>query len=543
MKRRIIATMLTLSVFLCACQKKNESRESSKPDDTTTASDTSEKASETVSKPTMESETDPSSGMEERKGPYEVDPKEKIGYVEYEKTCEEVMLFHSYNEKISDGYNCISYFKGSYETVGLQEDRYPALTESLERYLAPYYDMMKSNVEQGKTEFEEDDAGRMQEEDRLLADVLRADDKVFTIRLHEEPYRNIDTICSFDTQTGAPVKLFDDVVTDKDAFIDVAVRTIQNRTDGIGGNHPSEESIRNILSKEEVPFMPDYSGVNLYFNSILEEPVRISYYGHEEILNGRYFDSIPEEYVIHLTLGEDFEWDLDGDGTTETIRIEAPRSDENEVEDILISVGDNTESFPEIVREEEGVPYLLILVHADGHDYLYMTMIGPDQIMWLEVFEMSKDAVVYKGGSAIDQVGSKEECFRPASVRCQKENYLVGVVTSSGEYMIGADGLPVPRSEEFDLDKAFCPCLRVDLPAVRIDPMTGKEEGEVMIPSGTSLEPYRSDLETYESFRVLDEDADKEIYIRLDLGGDDPYDREVNGQKADDLFMNLFRGA
>ena len=347
MKRRIIAAMLTLSVILCACQKKNESRESSKPDDTTTASDTSEKAPETVSKPTMESETDPSSGMEERKGPYEVDPKEKIGYVEYEKTCEEVMLFHSYNEKISDGYNCISYFKGSYETVGLQEDRYPALTESLKRYLAPYYYMMKSNVEQGKTEFEEDDAGRMQEEDRLLADVLRADDKVFTIRLHEEPYRNIDTICSFDTQTGAPVELFDDVVTDKDAFIDVAIRTIQNRTDGIGGNHPSEESIRNILSKEEVPFMPDYSGVNMYFNSILEEPVRISYYGHEEILNGRYFDSIPEEYVIHLTLGEDFEWDLDGDGTTETIRIEAPRSDENEVEDILISVGDNTESFPE----------------------------------------------------------------------------------------------------------------------------------------------------------------------------------------------------
>lgn len=73
--------------------------------------------------------------------------------------------------------------------------------------------------------------------------------------------------------------------------------------------------------------------------------------------------------------------------------------------------------------------------------------------------------------------------------------------------------------------------------------MTGKEEGEVMIPSGTSLEPYRSDLETYESFRVLDEDADKEIYIRLDLEGDDPYDREVNGQKADDLFVNLFRGA
>lgn len=543
MKRKVIAVALAMSFMLCACQKKNESRKTSKPEETTvteSVSETTEKTSETTTEPTEESSSIPT--ITEKTGPFEAAPKEKLSYIDCETERKETMVFHSYKDKIGDGFNCLAYYRAWYEEISLDEGKYPALAKAIDDYIAPYWEKMDSTMKQGELDFKADTSGRKQEEDYLHTDVLRADEKVFTVWLHDEPYVTTDKIFNFDVETGSQIVLMDDVVTDKEAFIETVLLKRQEEAHKLRQDI-SEDAIRDRLQRDQVQFILDYSGVNLLIADIWsEDPVRISYYGHEEMLNGRFFDSIPEEYTIYFNPKEDFEWDLDGDGTTETIRFDVPLN-QGDVEDIIVSVGDNKVSFAKDLEDCDGWPFFLMLVHAHGHDFLYATMVGADSVMWQEIFEISKDEITHKGSSDLDMIGKFEEAFRPGKVEGRKENYLVGNVYSAGEYMIGEDGFPVPLGKEFDMGKGYCPCLGIAMEFKRIDPETGEIIGKVTLKPGTSLEPYKSDLERYETFRVLDENSDEDIYVRLEFGANGEFDRMINGRDQDEIFVNLFNGA
>lgn len=552
--------VLVLSVLSCACSKK-EPATSSGSGTTWSEPQNIESSSETETT-TSEEPTETSGG---RIMSYDVPSYKKVNYLTHTMEKEETFAFLSKDIKeIEDenwfsGYNCIEYYYGCYGVPVFEGDACANLNEAVKEDFEKLLPNAKEHFEEKKKEISGTfgtEEYPITYEEKMLPVILRADEKITTIYY---PYEDdavssnpsSENLINYDTATGKRITL-SDVVKDKDAFVEVAKERISNSITYYEPEANKEADIQAFLTSDNVPFTIDYSGISVYFQGVvyinyLQGTGHVDYIGHEDILNGEYFDVLPEDYVLPITPNADFYWDLDGDGKSEKIFVDIQMETSfYEVDSFSIWIDDQeTVVKPSDLIGDELAEYLT-LIHTHGKDFLYIWTGGEDETSGIEIFEfVGKKAEQRNGTGKWTDMPWKN--FDPNHLELIGSLYVVGICEYRAVYRVTDDGTVETSEEVFTLDswnRHIFPCLKKDLKVDQVDPDTLEKKGSVTLKAGTSLWPVCSDGMTYEIFKVIDQDPKKEIYIRVDLTyGNDVNEAYVNGMDASELFVRVFRGA
>ncbi len=562
MKKSVIAAVLAMSVLFCACSKK--ASESSTESETTasssdTSATTSEKETETSAEPTDTSKVDPVS--------YDAPAFKKAGYLSYEIEKEEAFTFLSKDFSSEDitGYNCIEFYYGFTGLPVFSGDNAGKINEAVKEDYEKILPNAKEYLEGRKKEYAEKlgtEPYGIEEEENLLPVVLRADERITTVYyplpLNQDNEKDLSSknLINYDTATGKHIAL-SDVVKDKARLVEMAKKQIMANMTEYDLETIKEADVLAALNADDVPFTIDYSGITVYFDQTITRgfsyaPAHIAYIGNEDVLNGEYFDSLPENYVLHISPKEDFYWDLDGDGKTEKICVDIDQGKQYyEMGSFTIKIDDQETKVDTSNSNGDESADTLMLIHTHGKNFLYIWVGGEDDRMSIDIFEIVGKNVEQKDGAGKWKMAPWEN-FDPDHVELVDEVYVVGLKTYSAVYHIDDQGMPVTDDETVSLVSYYgqiFPCLKKELKFDQVDPETLEKTGSVTLKAGTSLWPVLTDRKgkadkSFEVFKVIDKDQTKEVYVRVDLSYDaDEWEATLDGAALEDVFVRVFRGA
>ena len=562
MKKSVIAAVLAMSVLFCACSKKTS--ESSTESETTassseTSATTSEKETETSAEPTDTSKVDPVS--------YDAPAFKKVGYLSYEIEKEEAFTFLSKDFSSEDisGYNCIEFYYGFSGLPVFSGDNAGKINEAVKEDYEKIIPNAKDYLEGRKKEYAEklgNEPYEIAEEENLLPVVLRADERITTVYyplpLNQDNEKELSSknLINYDTATGKQIAL-SDVVKDKARLVELAKEQIMANLTEYDLETIKETDVLAALNADDVPFTIDYSGITVYFDQTITRsfsyaPAHIAYIGNEDVLNGEYFDSLPENYVLHISPNVDFYWDLDGDGKTEMICVDIDLGKQYyEMGSFTVKIDDQETKVDTSSSNGDESADTLMLIHTHGKNFLYIWVGGEDDRMAIDIFEIVGKNVEQKDGAGKWKIAPWEN-FDPDHVELVDEVYVVGLKTYSAVYHIDDQGMPVTDDETVSLVSYYgqiFPCLKKDLKVDQVDPETLEKTGSVTLKAGTSLWPVLTDRKgkadkSFEVFKVIDKDQTKEVYVRVDLSYDaDEWEATLDGAALEDVFVRVFRGA
>ncbi|MBR6254441.1 MAG: hypothetical protein IKR22_03300 [Clostridiales bacterium] len=561
MKKSVIAAVLAMSVLFCACSKKTS--ESSTESETTTSSETSattsEKETETSAEPTDTSKEDPVS--------YDAPAFKKVGYLSYEIEKEEAFTFLSKDFSSEDisGYNCIEFYYGFTGLPVFSGDNAGKINEAVKEDYEKILPNAKEYLEGRKKEYAEklgNEPYEIAEEENLLPVVLRADERITTVYyplpLNQDNEKELSSknLINYDTATGKQIAL-SDVVKDKARLVELAKEQIMANLTEYDLETIKETDVLAALNADDVPFTIDYSGITVYFDQTITRsfsyaPAHIAYIGNEDVLNGEYFDSLPENYVLHISPNVDFYWDLDGDGKTEMICVDIDLGKQYyEMGSFTVKIDDQETKVDTSSSNGDESADTLMLIHTHGKNFLYIWVGGEDDRMAIDIFEIVGKNVEQKDGAGKWKIAPWEN-FDPDHVELVDEVYVVGLKTYSAVYHIDDQGMPVTDDETVSLVSYYgqiFPCLKKELKVDQVDPETLEKTGSVTLKAGTSLWPVLTDRKgkadkSFEVFKVIDKDQTKEVYVRVDLSYDaDEWEATLDGAALEDVFVRVFRGA
>lgn len=561
MKKSIVAVALAMSVLFCSCSKQDP--ETSSESETTAPSS---EATTTTSEKETETSEEPTETSKEETVSYDAPTFKKINYLPIWMFREKVFAFQP-KEQADDNYltyNCIDYYLGyfGHPSFGGNSEKLNATVEEDGRSFGSYSGQY---LEDRKTAYmskfgTKDDVAETVED--VVPAVLRADEKITTVYypyLSERPDGKevtSENLINYDTATGKKITL-SDVVKDKKRFVELAKDSIMETLPEFDLERYKEADVLDFLNSDDVPFTIDYSGITIYFDigiyrRYMRAPAHIGYIGNEDVFNGEYFDSIPENYVLHLSPNKDFHWDLDGDGKTENIRVDIDVQHQfYEIGSFSIRVDDQETKVDTSGSGGDEIAEFLTLVHTHGKDFLYIWTGGEDNNMGIMIYEIIGKKAEYKGGSG-KWLQAPCQNFDPDQVILLEEVYVIGLECTDAVYHIDESGKPV-----IDQEYALCncyygrifPCLKKDLEVDQVDPETLEKKGTIKLKAGTSLLPCTTnrisgEKEAYEILKVIDADPEKEVYVRMDLSFEaDDYEATINGESLTDLFVRVFMGA
>ena len=562
MKKSVIAAVLAMSVLFCACSKK--ASESSTESETTassseTSATTSEKETETSAEPTDTSKVDPVS--------YDAPAFKKVGYLSYEIEKEEAFTFLSKDFSSEDisGYNCIEFYYGFSGLPVFSGDNAGKINEAVKEDYEKIIPNAKEYLEGRKKEYAEKlgtEPYGIEAEENLLPVVLRADERITTVYyplpLNQDNEKDLSSknLINYDTATGKQIAL-SEVVKDKARLVEMAKEQIMANMTEYDLETIKEADVLAALNADDVPFTIDYSGITVYFDQTITRsysyaPAHIAYIGNEDVLNGEYFDSLPENYVLHISPKEDFYWDLDGDGKTEKIYVDIDQGKQYyEMGSFTIKIDDQETKVDTSNSNGDESADTLMLIHTHGKNFLYIWVGGEDDRMSIDIFEIVGKNVEQKDGAGKWKMAPWEN-FDPDHVELVDEVYVVGLETYSAVYHIDDQGMPVTDDETVSLVSYYgqiFPCLKKELKVDQVDPETLEKTGSVTLKAGTSLWPVLTDRKgkadkSFEVFKVIDKDQTKEVYVRVDLSYDaDEWEATLDGAALEDVFVRVFRGA
>ncbi|MBR5041161.1 MAG: hypothetical protein IKX68_08575 [Clostridiales bacterium] len=565
MKKSVLATVLAVSLLFTACSTKDQK--------TTSENETSEAVSETTEK-TSESETDttedPTDPSVNEIVSYDAPSFGRINYVSYEMNRESVFAFEprDMSDDVSGGYNCIDYFLAyygyplikCYNDVKLND----LVKEDCQRILPDAGEYLEGMKDECVKEFGNDSYGVTSEYD-LTPFVLRADEKITTIyypyspdRAAQEDFKELtaENLINYDTVVAEKITL-SDVVKDKDRFTEIAKERIMDTLTEEDLMIYKESDVLEFLNSDDIPFTIDYSGITVYFNigifkGYMRAPAHIEYIGNEDVFNAEYFDSLPENYVLHISPKTDFYWDLDGDGKTEDIYVDIEVGQElSEIGSFSIRIDDQETKVDTSSSTDYDIAESLMLVHTHGQDFLYIWTVGADDMMGVSIYEIVDKKAEDRG---VTGKWLKAPCqnFDPEQIELFEEIYAAGLEIDKAVYHIDKDGKPVTDQELVSVTDYYghiFPCLKKDVKVDKVDPKTLEKTGSVTLKAGTNLWPLftnRKDWEeeAFEIFKVIDKDTSKEFYVRLDLSFEESeYEASIDGVGVRDLFVRAFLGA
>ncbi|MGN0568307.1 MAG: DUF3298 domain-containing protein [Acutalibacteraceae bacterium] len=349
--------------------------------------------------------------------------------------------------------------------------------------------------------------------------VRRADTRVLSLVFdvfnywggaHGSPYI---TGVVFDTETGEKLALTD-VVTDVKLLPDLVEEQLEKffDTDYLYGDLNLQTYFDENL--DTIQWVLDYHGVTVFFNPYDIAPfasgifnVTITFAEHPELFKEKY-RTVPENYGVELSLENNFYYDVDGDGTQDSLFVSAYKGE--------------TEGYtPQIIRlndleyeEETGIFEIEpMLIHtAAGKNYLYIGMMYPNDIWVYSVYNVSNGAV-----KKIDTVDSerhhindyandysaRQVLTNPQSFVLDTFTNMLGTGYGYAEYHVGADGLPVNDNGwhiiEYQVEFTMLRDVTVSLVSE-----AGKNIGKTTLKTGDKVTYYRTDNEGWADLKLSD---------------------------------------
>lgn len=430
------------------------------------------------------------------------------------------------------------FFSGIYDKAEVLGEDYPALNDALckwsEEYEKNFNAYAAADIEEAKKFAEEmpdefygysrNQTLKSARMDAAIASISM-DESIYLGGAHGSYYLSGVT---FDTQTGKEL-LLEDLGDIKEDIRAALLAYIKEHPSDLYSEEECAEVIDTLLNTQAAWYL-DGLGLVFVFNEY-----EINSYAAGRTLVRIPYQQMPgfkEEYLpvdgcgfAWLWAGEDNAIDVDGDGSTETVRITETDIDGSGMP-ITVKVNDTS------VDLENGgyVESIYYVKNADGKSYILLSydMASDDYVT--ELVEVDSKVPV-----KCDAVNGFVSGITNSTVDIAAAVYVLGTYT--GKKCYGYDtGMLVPLEERYNFDNAEGTEYRrsikliADLP-VRMD--TDGQMTEETLPAGTLLYPYDTDDETVFSFMLEDGRFGELTFERTDMG------ITINGVSEFDIFEEL----
>lgn len=519
-KIRIAGAVLLSLLLLSACQKEEAAKNPEPVSENTQTADLTTKAAETEKEPEAktESETVKESTADFKKNPSaqpEREPVKTIG----------VATGHQGDYYWDERTQCYA-VSLEYPCMRLSEEyreQYPKLDQAVtelmeerkETRLEVYDVAIQANEEQP---VESPEYAPLYEVTEKVA-VRRADTRALSVLLtgyyytggvHGSPYNLGYT---FDTSTGKELELTD-VITDMTEVPKLVKEQLEIfwGMDWFYENLDLEEYFAGSL--DGLQWVLDYNGVTFYFNPYEIAPyasgipnVTLSFAEHPEIFNEVYRE-VPERYAFEFGVRQNVYFDVDGNGTLDSVKITMEKGEYSDYEMQTIWVND--------VWYEEKLEFYIVeplLVHtADGKTFLYLGQQYPDDFWVYAVYDLSEGWTekvdnVYSGRHNVidyeNEFFAKEVITDPEHFRLDTYTQCLGTSYAYDTYHIGEDGLPVKEHDWYLIDEDYTFTLLKDVKAFIVNE-EGDTVGETVLKKGEQVRYYRTDGESMADLMLSD---------------------------------------
>ena len=355
---------------------------------------------------------------------------------------------------------------------------------------------------------------------------------------------------TIDSATGKEVAL-DEIIKDKRALVAAINENLRLMSTGESAGDREESISEALASVDYFPswVLSDY-GVTFRF-----DPDSIGVYAEgpmeAEVAFGKYPDLFTDAYGPHTgsyTLPVDTIYpvmaDLNGDGVTEKVSLNArPNESENmnSYTALRVAVGDK-----ECLRETYFFNARGVLLHTStGKNYLYVQTITDNDYRIFSVFDLSGEKPVFVGelnGTGFTARYRKESgntdiwyldeqlISSPDSFTLDTHMDLMSTYSATRRYKVGDDGMPVPLTEDYEIDCDLVLTALTDLPADTVDPATGAVvKKSAVMPKGTKCRLYRTNGK--DTVDLITEDG---TVYRFNVT--DVWPQKVNGLRIDQAF-------
>lgn len=541
MKKKMLMLLLSISLCLQGCGAVEDVPQDDIPVQESVSTEVETPAPEATEEPeAVTPDVQPTATPESTEAP--VDMPLTDGYLE-------VTFDYHYDNYFDD----TSLMYGHFNTINLQTKEYPALTKAVENYndlrlteLQSYLDSIKDMaISEYKEYGAEGFMGPYSWEGDLF--LRRGDSKVLSVveECHEysggaHGYSYFDC-ANFDVQTGEEIAL-EDVVTDMDSLPKILERELTEKYPEIMFfSDPLSDALDDYISSEDPLYQEllnftwtlDYEGVTFYFGSYeiasYAEGVQqatIFYSEYPDILEEKYFNDIPSDYVLKLNdslLLSDV--DLDRDGVTDYIDV--PRIYEH---DMYMSDAYNVTVNGNTFRQDKYCYKLdTYLVKANGKNYLYIQSVADSDWKSVDVYEITITSVEYMGSFNGNVEGIVHSTEFPMVIRLD----MLSTYDAEGKSCVGEDGLPVAKSGVYTINREIIITSTVDITAELVDESGNLLGNTYTFLAGTDFTLVTTDGETYVD--VLADDGQRGRFYTTS-----EWPATINGMDAENSFEMLY---
>ena len=350
---------------------------------------------------------------------------------------------------------------------------------------------------------------------------------------------------NYKPENGAQITLAE-VFTDPAALKPAVAKYLRAQADGslVDGaedmlqyyfDEGNMDALTWVIDQDGVTFLFAPSDIAPYAMGTLEAKI---YFDREPSLFTGNYGSSKEGYVKPMSPYTEMTVDLDGDGSDEKLSVTGTYEEGNEIYEysgIQVSVGDQVctaEQYcfsmqPSFVHTEDGRNYVYVVTATDN-DYPELTVFAIKDNVPSLVGKMDGTGLAsafypeyVDGEYSLEQSSNvRYPLIDPSKFALGTRMQLMSTYSGRRFYEVGADGMPAPLTDLYEIDADITLTTLVPVKAEVVD--ISKEEAtgeEKEIPAGTKLHFWRTngtdtvdfrtdDMETGEAFRVKVETSD-----------------------------------
>lgn len=558
--KKIVSVLLTASMVLAmtGCSKAEETtKKKKKTKKTTTTEETTEETTEdpsddpsdvtsdattTETDETSESETEPQDTRPPRDDlktinlPGGLTVTDDLEFLPIGRD----RIFYGYGAQNPDPDTWPQYVRttGSITTLQVYDDTCP-LYSFLTEYIGYLTDNVDSNFRDNKKNFLKDlESGNEARDYRYsyFIDLARADDAYLSIHVYhydsertldDRNYANFYTTIRTEDQS---ILRYADVVKDFPRFKEY----VKEHFDPYSGFDPS---VADIRSEEHSEFLLLYDGI--YVGGV----GKVSVVGNEDLFDLSYFTHVPQYYTLDFDVENKLVWDLDGDGSADTVSLSTSSYERGDSESKLtITLNDQEYSYTE--NDLNGLDFVWglsavtpsIYVHSSSGDFLIVQLEAIDSTL-LYTFKIENGQITacpdYTAGALL-------EYYDPDSILISEFFGVIGA--NYPEHTCHLDEEGTLCRNDIYLDVYEGPYTTItDLPATEFNMDTMEEGNETTIPQGSvvSLIRYYDDLGKAVMRIESETDMDSQNYVVV------TFDKEnwtIDGKAIYECFIGVTYG-
>ena len=467
---------------------------------------------------------------------------------------------------IDEPYNLIG--SGYYEEIrlfGEEAEEKPALAEALEKNAAEHGKTMEfefrdycAGIREMRETAEEDSADSMTDsvtaslEYRVLPQ--RDDDIVFSYVGNYSSYSGgahgyySYTGVNYDPQTGKLLELTD-VFSDPDQLQTILEKQLLEKypDSSFAANGGSLDAYGTGAEDTPYNFVLGPQGAIFFFN-----PYEIASYAEGLLMAQIRYADHPDlflkdftakgSYAFAIPTWVEIEYDLDGDGTAETLYYGTQEDEYGQIISATVTAGGQTCTLD---GDYSYGSFPVVMHTAQGKNYLYLNELYDDDMRGIRIVDLNAEtpflAGAFSGGPGAPDDARTEGMVTtfpsdPEAFPLLSRFDLLGTYSGERIYSVGEDGMPESQEVYYSVRHSAPLTVIKDLPALGLDPGTLEPDGSsVTVPAGEVLTIFRTDGDS--AADLTRASGGSPVRIELDTSG---WPHTINGEDENDFFEMIF---